>query len=242
MSGLKLGVSAVAAFLLAGCSSPAPQVSVDSGVPDPGVDPNNPNKCADKNPAGDCYPTLNQGYNPRKGSVAGNRIPNFKFIGYRTADGAKTPSTGPTETIQLADYFDPTGTKYKVLRVIVGAVWCGPCNAEADYLVANNLATDLGKDGAVFLAALSDGPVAGTGATLEDLQGWITKHNTDTIEMLDPGVKNLGVFFPSSAVPFNATIDARSMEILAVELGFNAQMKADVTKWISWTKANPAQQ
>lgn len=242
MTGCKLGLSAVAVFLVAACSSPAPQVAGDSGVIDPGIDPNNPNKCADKNPAGDCYPTVNQGYNPRKGSVAGNRIPNFKFIGYRSTDAAKTPSTGNTETIQLADYFDPKGTKYKVIRIIVASVWCGPCNAETDYMVQNKLSTDLGAQGAVFLQALSDGPVAGTGALLEDLQGWIVKHNTDFTEMLDPGVKNLGVFFPASAVPFNATIDARSMEILAVELGFNSQMKSDVTKWVSWTNANPAQQ
>jgi len=150
--------------LVTGCSSATNKG--DAGVTDPGIDPNNPNKCADKNPAGDCYPTANQGYNPRKGQVAGNRIPNFKFIGYRSANGAATPSTGDTETIQLADFFDPKGEKYKVIRVVVASVWCGPCNQETDYIVQNNLATDLNGQGAVFLQALSDGPVVGTGATL----------------------------------------------------------------------------
>jgi len=236
--GLFAAVGVVA--LVTGCSSATNKG--DAGVTDPGIDPNNPNKCADKNPAGDCYPTANQGYNPRKGQVAGNRIPNFKFIGYRSANGAATPSTGDTETIQLADFFDPKGEKYKVIRVVVASVWCGPCNQETDYIVQNNLATDLNGQGAVFLQALSDGPVVGTGATLGDLQSWIGNHKSNFTSMLDPQVKNLGVFFPASAVPFNATIDARSMEILSVELGFNSQMKADVTKWISWVNANPPQQ
>lgn len=242
MAYSKFGLSAVAVLaFVAGCSS-TPQKGGDSGVTDPGIDPNNPNKCADKNPAGDCYPTTNQGYNPRKGTVAGNRIPNFKFIGYRGTAGTQTPNSGDTETIQLADYFDPKGAKYKIIRIVVASVWCGPCNQETDYIVQNKLSADLGNQGAVFLQALSDGPVVGTGATLGDLQSWIGNHKSDFPSMLDPQVKNLGVFFPASAVPFNATIDARSMEILSVELGFNSQMKSDVTKWISWTAANPPQQ
>lgn len=239
LSKLAFSMVAVLAFV-AGCSSSSSKP--DAGVTDPGVDPNNPNACAEKNPAGDCYPTANQGYNPRKGTIAGNRIPNFKFVGYRSLDLKKAPSSGPTETIPLSDFYDPKATKYRILRLIVGSVWCGPCNQEADFIVQNNLPGDLATQGVVFIQALADGPVVGTGATLLDLQGWIDKHQSNYTSVLDPQVKNLGVFFPSSAVPFNATIDTRSMEILSVELGFSTQMKADITKWASWTMANPPQQ
>ena len=62
-------------------------------------------------------------------------------------------------------------------------------------------------------------PTAGTGATITDLNNWVTHHQSDFPSMLDPGVQNLGIFFAGAAVPFNMNIDARSMEILSSELG-----------------------
>jgi hypothetical protein len=42
--------------------------------------------------------------------------------------------------------------------------------------------------------------------------------------MLDPGNQNLGVFFDAAAIPFNANIDARTMEILSTDVGFDEQL------------------
>ena len=56
--------------------------------------------------------------------------------------------------------------------------------------------------------------------------------------MLDPNVKNLGEFFQAAAVPWNANIDARSMEILSATLGAPRDVSADVLKWVKWVDEN----
>jgi hypothetical protein len=59
--------------------------------------------------------------------------------------------------------------------------------------------------------------------------------------MLDPDVKNLGQFFDAAAIPWNANIDARSMEILTAGVGYNPRITAEVDQWLQWIDANPAQ-
>src|SRR5687768_17367196 len=78
------------------------------------------------------------------GTDVGSIIANFRFRGY--------PSPmSDNETIgdvQLADFYNPTGTeqfpadsiygarpKPKVLLLNVSAVWCGPCNYESDVVL-----------------------------------------------------------------------------------------------------------
>jgi hypothetical protein len=91
--------------------------------------------------------------------------------------------------------------------------------------------------------ALSDGPTFGTGATITDLNNWVTHHQNDFTTMVDPGIQNLGVFFDGAAVPFNMNIDARSMEILSTELGFDTAMDNTIKNQVlPWIDANPAKQ
>ena len=81
----------------------------------------------------------------------------------------------------------------------------------------------------------------GVGATLNDLNNWVNHHQNDFPTMVDPGVQNLGVFFDGAAVPFNMNIDARSMEILSTELGFDINMNNTIKNQVlPWIDSHPA--
>ena len=172
-------------------------------------------------------------------------IENYKFLGHQAASnsGAVLDPTQPLSTVSLADYFDPQqklgpdGNGIKVIHLSVAAYWCVPCNNETDDTVS--VAAGLTSKGVVFIQALDDGPAEGTPATTTDLTNWITKHKSNFTEMLDPGLRNLGQFFDAAAVPFNANIDARTMEILSAGVGEPASVTGDVTTWVNWVNANP---
>ena len=234
---LGLGVLSTSIFFGA-CSSAPP--------PDPGQSgPTVQTQCstADQNPNGSCYPTSDIGTGARSALTAngtpGQRIANFAFTGYPVTD-TNLVTTGSPTTVHLANYYNPdgkttiSGAPIVLIHLTVAAVWCGPCNEETDFISGANytglntgnaaFAKELAPLGVVFVQALSDGPNVGTGATLTDLNSWVGHHQNDFTSMLDPGVQNLGVFFDAAAVPFNMNIDARSMEILSSEVGFDTNM------------------
>jgi hypothetical protein len=236
-----------------------------SPLPDPGVNPPTQStdcSTSDKNPYGACYPTTDIGTGVRTGqgasAVAGSRIANFAFTGYAAADSSSVLATTATKTVHLGDYFDPQqklgagGTGIKIIQLVVSAVWCGPCNEETDFVSGANYtgantagaswAKELESQGVVFVQALDDGAVVGVGATLTDLNGWINHHQNDFTTMLDPGNQNLGVFFDAAAIPFNATIDARSMEILEAGVGFDTNEDTTLKNWVTWVGKNAAKQ
>ena len=230
-----LGVS----FAFMACGSSSTQ---DSGLQGPGSSQSS----ADTNPYGVPYPTSNIGYLARRGNVAGNVIQNYKFQGYMgPADGsAQTDTSAGLKNVALADFFDPqgklgpNGTGIKIIHLSVAAVWCGPCNDETDQ--TSSVAASLAQQGAVFVQALDDGAQVGTPATQTDLNTWIVKHKSNFTEMLDPGLKNLGQFFDAAAVPFNANIDARTMEILSAGVGEpQPSVQQDVQRWLTWVSQNP---
>lgn len=254
-----LGVAGVVSSLVA-CSSAPPA--------DPGVQPpSQTSDCntVDKNGYGVCYPTADVGTKSRttltSSGVAGNRIANYAFTGYPATDVTQL-TAGTTSTIHLSQYYDPQqkgvtgiigGVPIKVIHLTVAARWCPPCNEETDFIAGANatgqnsggasFASELAPLGVVFVQALDDGLTVGTGATVNDLNLWIGDHKNDFSTGLDPGNAQLGVFFDAAAIPFNMNIDARSMEILTADVGFDTAMdttiKSQVLKWID---ANPAKQ
>ncbi len=236
LSYLGMLAVSVAPIVLGACSSN----SQDSGL----AGPAQTQTTAETNPYGVAYPTQNLGYLARRGNVAGNVIENYKFLGHQAAanSGSVLDPTQPLTTVSLADYFDPqqklgpNGTGIKVIHLSVAAYWCVPCNNETDDTVA--VAAGLTAKGVVFIQALDDGPSEGTPATPQDLSNWINKHKSNFTEMLDPGLRNLGQFFDAAAVPFNANIDARSMEILSAGVGEPSSVTGDVTNWVNWVNAN----
>ncbi len=229
----------VSSFFFACSSAPNP----DPGVTGPTITQDC--SAADQNGYGVCYPTQDIGTGARSGAVFGSRIANFAFTGYKATNENVLGQPTSTQTIHLGDYFDPQqkgvpgiidGVPIKLIHLTVAAVWCGPCNEETDFITGANytgantggasFAKELAPLGVVFVQAIDDGPVVGIGATLSDLNGWIasSRHNSDITTMVDPNNSNLGVFFDAAAVPFNANIDASTMEILQTEVGFDTQM------------------
>jgi len=97
--------------------------------------------------------------------------------------------------------------------------------------------------GVVFLEVLTDGPVVGQPATLEDLRKWVSNHHVDYSVALNGDSNDtngiLGSFFGAAAIPFNMDIDARSMEILSSELGFNTALDTAIKSWIEWEGTHP---
>jgi hypothetical protein len=167
-------------------------------------------------------------------TAPGSVIANFKFLGYPNADG-----TSGLQTISLADYYDPTASKHKILHIMAVAEWCNPCTAETSSLLADlaTPATNFEAQGVVYLQALIEGNTPNLGATQSDLNDWIGKEHVTFTEVLDPEASNLGVFFNAAAVPFNADIDVRSMEIL--QAGAGQEDPSSVKVWIDWVNANP---
>ena len=228
MSGLMALVGLVGA---AACSSgsPGPAVMQGSKVPPGDLNPCNPDcnsggggintAAIDKNPDGVPYPVpaTGYGYKPRAGNAAGNVIQDFSFLGYPNATVSPNLST-----IKLADYYDPCNKRYKLIHITMAAVWCGPCNQETDQIVSQK--AQLAADKVVVIQALDDGPNFGVAATQKDLNGWISTHMSNFTEMLDPGHQNLGPFFDAAAIPWNANIDPRTMEILDSGEGLPADM------------------
>jgi hypothetical protein len=236
-----------AAFLVANaCSSSPPAAATSSGgqqglTDDAGAGSTPDNH--DTNPYGVAYPTANVGRDAR-GTVGtagtpnktpGNVIANFKFLGYPGGDVSKG-----LQTIAMADFFDPQQKQYSLIHLSVAGSWCVPCNEETD--VSVTLVPDFLKEKVVFVQALGDGPIEGEGATTMDLNNWITKHKSNFTEMLDPGLVNLGIFFDAAAIPWNANIDARSMELLSADVGYSEDsddFKSEVQGWADWVNANP---
>lgn len=157
---------------------------------------------------------------------------NFKFLGFPHGDTSQG-----LQPIALADYYDPMNKRYKVLRINAAAVWCPPCNQETDAIVAAK--SQLDAQGVVILQTLFDGSVQGVGATKTDLVQWMKKHSSNFDSVLDPGLQNLGGFFQAAAIPWNADLDVRSMEILDASLGWNGDILGDVQPALSWVAGNP---
>lgn len=226
--------------------SPGDQYTGDDLGPKPKVcDATKPMECLQNCSKAECYPTSNIGTKARA-SVSGNRMPNFRFWGRVNLDpSTKTASSGDLAPIQLSDFYDPMGTKFRVLRLVVAARWCGPCNQEADYIVQNQIPEALAAQGGFFLQLLLDGLSGGDPATKADLDTWISAtpsygHSLNFSAALD-GDSKMEAFWQSNGIPENIMIDARSMEILSHEAGFGMNIQSDVQKWIDWTKSNPPQ-
>jgi hypothetical protein len=187
------------------------------------------------------YPTAKPGTSQR--GLDGNGVPNtqpgdviqnFKFLGYPNADSSKG-----LQTVSLSDYYDPTASKHKVLHIIAAAEWCNPCNVETSALVTDLAApaTDFEAEGVVYLQTLIEGFTENVGATQADLNTWIAKEKPTFTEVLDPEAAELGAFFTATAVPFNADIDVRTMEVL--QAGTGQEDPSAVKVWVDWVSNNP---
>ena len=166
----------------------------------------------DANPAGKAYPTDNIGVGARKGATSGNRIANYKFLGYPDADESKG-----LQPISLAQFYDPTGTRYRIIHIQAAGVWCSACKSETQVVVPNKKILDDKKT--VWLVSLAEGPTQSEPSSQPDLANWIATYKSPFTHWLDPGNAKLGPFYDRSALPWNANIDAKTMEILTSATG-----------------------
>lgn len=161
------------------------------------------------------------------GISKGSIITNFQFVGFADASA----DTAGMQAIQLADFYNPTGTevfpegspygagtaKPKALLIDVSSVWCGPCNEEADTVLPGKYA-QFQPQGGEFLLQLADGATPGTAATSKNLFNWVSKYDVNYPAAIDPSYK-LGALFDADAFPANMIIKTQNMEIIEVVAG-----------------------
>jgi hypothetical protein len=191
------------------------------------------------NPYGAACPTQHLGRRPRpslQGDAPGDVIANLKFKGY--VDGDKSKGL---VTVSLCDYFDPDRKKYRLLHLSVGARWCGPCNAEAEAIVAAVNDGTVTQKGVVFVQAIDEGTLNHP-SSLSDLDFWVSQHRSNYTTVLDPAggtdPQQLAGFFDKSSVPWGWDIDVRDMEILTKAPGFHGDIAGDVQPALDWVNGH----
>ena len=210
-------------ILSAACSSsttaPAQETGLDRTLPQV--------ENRETNTYGVQYPTTDIGTAPRKGSVAGQRIKNFKFLGYVNGDVAS-----PLTTVALADYFDPeqkvAPAPVKLIHLQAAGRWCVYCQNETKDLTP--MVEELRNLGIVWVTTVAEGGTPGTASKLDDLNKWIAAYKVQNTTVLDPGNASLGIFYKAAALPWNAWIDARSMEIISYAEGYGGNIRKEVDK------------
>jgi hypothetical protein len=186
------------------------------------------------NPDGIPYPNPPGGYGhkARSGSTPGSVIANLRFNGYVNGDTSKG-----IQVISLADYYDPCGKRLKLLHLSVAGVWCNPCNAETQALVAGEAI--LQQNQVVLLQALSDGPTEGVGASMTDLNYWVSHYKMTFTEMLDPGPTQFAQFFIAADIPWNGDVDPRTMELVGSATGWGGDVMGAIQPGLSAVAGAP---
>jgi hypothetical protein len=237
-AGFSLGALSLGTLVACSSASPTPATACDPC----GDTPASGGPAADAaalrnlnvNPDGVAYPDPPGGYgrSARRGTTPGSVIRNFVFLGYPNSD-----ESHGLQKIALADYYDPCNKRSKVLHLGVAAVWCVPCNEETQALVAAK--AELASERVVVIQALSDGPKLNVGATQSDLNYWIMTNHPTFTEMLDPELANLGGFFDAAAVPWNADIDPRTMEIVDDGTGWAGTVDSELAPALKSLSSGP---
>ncbi len=204
-------VGLIALVAAAACTS-STEPAQDPGLTGTGTGASQAESAPDKNPDGVEYPTANIGTQPRIGKTKGNTIANFKFMGYPdgNVDGGLQP-------ISLANFFDPQGTKYRLIHIQASGSWCTYCRQETE--VVTPMVNDIKAKKVVWIISLAEGVTPGSPSTKTDLDRWVKAFNSPFTHLWDAGNAKLGIFYDAAALPWNTNIDARTMEILTATVG-----------------------
>lgn len=184
-------------------------------------DPNEAGRAT--NPDGVPYPSDRLGGAQRAAGRAGDRIPNFTFQAYVDGDRA-----AGLKTISLADYFDPTQKRHKVLDLQVAATWCAVCSSVASATVP--VKERLREEGVVFLEVIVAGNSSTTGPSLGEVDAWMARHSSNLTTAIDVRGRRLaGIGINREAVPYDLLVDTRTMEILDSSVG--APLNFDIERY-----------
>jgi hypothetical protein len=165
----------------------------------------------------------------------GNVAPNMAFTGYLHLDPTTTIDPNAlVGTVRLSDFYDPHGSRgLTYLAVSVHDAWCPPSNTQEDFTNGanytgqntglENFATSLAAKGVRFLTLLEQGMKYPEQATIDDLIEWDIHHQARVSEGL-LAADELSMNVMGNEVPYNVIIDARTMKIVDVSVGFDPQM------------------
>lgn len=162
------------------------------------------------NPDGVAYPTDHIGPAARRGSIPGDRIPNFSFRAYLGGDRSKL------QTRSMADFYDPTAKRHRLIHFVAIAYWCSICRGETKEI--SPIEAKLRSDGVVQIAVLINGASNGLGPSLTEFNDWAATYKPS----YDLGFDVRGTQLSAmgfSGVPWNALIDPRTMELLVAVSG-----------------------
>ena len=162
------------------------------------------------------------------GFAVGTTMENFAFLGWREP-AAVGYDLAQLETIRLSDFYDPNG-QTKALWVNASAVWCAVCRAEMKDIKDRGVKASLGAKGLVMVETLFEDNDTNP-AKPSDLKSWGSVHAIDFPLLLDPGFK-LGAFFTSDATPLNMLVDARTMQVVEVTMGYSSDYWQQVEQFL----------
>lgn len=213
---------ATAALLALGACSSDPEEAEDPSLP-----------AVTTNPDGIPYPTDHLGGTERSVLKPGDRIPNFTFRGYRDGDRSK----GLT-TISLADYYDPSAKRNKVLYVQFAGTWCSVCSSELEATVT---ITEKAKEkGIALLEVVVSGATAGFGPSNAEFDGWADRHHTNFTTAIDVRAKRTSAIgVKGDAMPHDLLIDTRTMEILDSSVGAPVDVGHYALEGLDFVDKNP---
>lgn len=161
------------------------------------------------------------------GIGVGSVMINYQFLGY--VDPLQDMGSGLV-TIELAEFYNPTGDqlwgadsvfpegtpKPVALMIDMSAVWCPPCQYEADVVlpVRHEQYRPLG----MVMCNLAESGIPGVPATPEDLDNWATRYDVSYPLVLDPRYRFFAMN-PQPAWPGNFIIDTRTMTLVDAVAG-----------------------
>lgn len=194
-------------------------------------DPDVPGR--DTNPDGVPYPIDHLGGTPRSGDRPGDRIPNFTFQGY--VDGDRVAGL---KTISLADYFDPTRKRHRLLHLEVAATWCPICSSYA--AATTKVKVPLGEEGIVYLEVIVGGQTGTSGPSLQEVDDWIDRHKSNFTTAIDVRARRLGsIGVPLLTMPWDIIIDTRTMEIVESSGGAPKELVAYDRSFLRAVESRP---
>lgn len=215
-----------------GCSSEALQSGTEGEAPSaPG-----PSSAGGDEAVGASFQALEYPPGPY-GREIGSVIENLSFLGWKKPAEAGY-DLDALETVRLSDFYNPGGEKSDVRAIVVNAsaVWCTVCRAEYRHIQGSGVYDRYRPEGVEILGVLFEDRDANP-ATPQDLQNWAGEngYNLEFPFVLDPAFK-IGVYFTSDATPLNMVIDATTMQIVDLTMGYDSRNPDDywttIASWI----------
>ncbi len=178
------------------------------------------------NPYGVPYPKQNLGGKPRSEPVRGQVLPNIVF------DGLPAGSSSPTR-VSFADIYDPESRTHDLAVVCLMGL---RDNVASQYL---ELMRAGGPQRVAHMLLVGEGPVVSLPPTLQDLVD-ARSNLLQAMWALDNGHRALGGLIVPYPTPTWIYLDARTMEIVAIEQGaLAADMSGHVRSIRDQVKARP---